>query len=198
MSTDILHHDHHEAETAAKTIFGFWLFIMSDLIMFAAMFISYVVLAKHTAGSIGIKSVASLNYVLVESLFMFAATFAYGLGTVAMKKGKSCGVMFWMIVSLILGLVFAGMQWHLFSALYSHGYTWHKSAFLSVFYLLVGAQWFHLLAGLLWTLVLIIQLPMLKLTTKMQTRLSCLGLFWGFLNIVWICVFTIVFLMGAI
>jgi len=197
MTTDTLtHHEHHAGSIA---VFGFWVFLLSDFILFATLFTSYVVLRNHTFGSIDVRQTAGLSYVLVESLILLTACLTYGFVSSCAKKGQSTGgVLFWLLVTFLLGLAFIGMQVHLLGHIMAAGYSWHNSAFLSIFFLLIAMHGLHLIIGLLWCVVLFLQLMHQGLTPVMKTRLICLGYFWVFLNIIWVFIFTVVFLMGAI
>jgi len=188
----------HQHGINSISTFGFWIFVLSDFILFATLFTSYVVLSPHTYGSIGVRQTAGLNYVFVQALLMLAACLTYGFGIFSMHRNQKGITQFWLLVTFLFGLGFTLMQWHVFSTLYSAGYTWHDSAFLSIFYTLLAAHWFHVIVGLLWTAIIFIQLFLQPLTTTMKTRLTCLGIFWVFLNIIWVVIFTVVYLMGAI
>lgn len=198
MTTAVSHDQHHHEDPSAKVIFGFWLFVLSDSILFCALFITYVLLHGNTFGNIGIQQIASLPYVLAQTLILLASSLTYGLSFAAFARRKKIQVILWLILTFILGLLFALMQFHEFSYLIQHGATWQKSAFLSAFFGLTGIYWFHAIAGLLWMLVLILQFSQRGITTIMGIRITCLGMFWNFLIILWTCIFVIVFLMGAL
>lgn len=190
-------HDHH-VEAADRAIFGFWTFLLSDFIMFAAMFACYVVLQHNTYGSIGIKDIVGLSYVLITGFALLVTSFTYGLSSVAFDRSQKGQTLFWLLVTFAFGLVFILMEWHQFAVLIDSGNTWHKSAFLSIYFTLLGIHWFHVIAALLWAVVVFLQLSAKGLTTVMRTRLTCLGMFFHFLNIIWIFIFAIVYLMGAV
>ena len=196
MSQAIEHHEHHDA--GSKVIFGFWVYIMTDCILFATLFATYAVLRNNTYGAPGIQEITHLPLVLTETLLLLVSTFIYGLGSAAMHKDRLGGVMLALIITFVLGLAFADLEYHQFSALVQMGASWKASAFLSSFFGLVGLHWVHVIVGLVWMLVLMMQLCLQKLSTTMKTRLICLGMFWNFLNILWIFIFTIVYLMGVI
>jgi cytochrome o ubiquinol oxidase subunit 3 len=193
----LAHHEHHE-DTASKVIFGFWIYIMTDCILFASLFATYAVLHNNTYGGPGVQQMATLPFVLLQSLMLLASCFANGLSFVAVQKAAKNQVMFWLVVAFLLGLAFVGLEWQQFSGLIAAGNSWQKSAFLSAFFTLVGVHGLHVVVGLLWMLVLMIQLAMKNLTTTMKIRFTCLNIFLGFLNIMWVFIFTIVYLMGAI
>jgi len=190
-------HDHHHSSDAMD-VFGFWIYIMSDCVLFAAIFAAYAVLYTNTYGAPGIKQLASLPYVFGETMALLASSFTYGMGILAMYKNNKPKVIFWLGVTFLFGITFVTMEVKEFIQMYLEGHSWHASAALSAFYTLVGTHGFHVSMGLLWMLVVIVQLLLYGVTPTMRRRLTYLGLFWAFLDIVWIFVFTIVYLMGVI
>jgi cytochrome o ubiquinol oxidase subunit III len=199
MTTSALSHEHdHHDEPNDKVIYGFWVYIMTDCILFASLFATYAVLRDNTYGSIGIHDIARLPYILVQSLCLLTSGFTYGLALLGLHKGNTKQIYTWLSVTFLLGLAFIGLEYHEFAHLVANGYTWQVSAFLSAFFSLVGIHGLHVCIGLLWIVILMIQLKMRGINGMMKTRFACLGLFWDFLNIMWIFIFTIVYLMGAI
>lgn len=190
-------HDHHH-DTDSMDIFGFWIYIMSDCILFAIIFATYAVVHNNTYGGAGIKELTSLPYVLGETIALLASSFTYGMAILAMYKGLKNKVLGWLMVTFLLGLTFVVMEVNEFVHMYLEGHSWQASAALSGFFTLVGTHGFHVSMGLLWMFILMAQLAKYNLTPVMMKRLTYLGLFWAFLDIVWIFVFTIVYLMGSI
>lgn len=198
MSTNMHAHEHHGNKLLdSKVIFGFWIFIMTDVIMFAALFATYAVLSGNTYGNIGIKQAASLPHILVQTLILLTSAFTYGIASVNSLKAGTNKTMLWLGITLLLGIAFFVMSYQGLAGLASSGHSWQKSAFLSAYFTLIGLQAVHVLAALVWIVILMIQLPMQKLTTTMRTRLACFGLFWDFLVMLWLLIFAIVYLMGA-
>ncbi|MFP8966211.1 cytochrome o ubiquinol oxidase subunit III [Pokkaliibacter sp. CJK22405] len=201
MSSQAMHHDahgdhgHHDA--GAMKVFGFWIYIMTDLIIFATLFATYAVLHTHVADGPDGKEIFELPFVLVETFLLLISSFTSGLAMLAMHKGNKAGVVNWLIVTALLGMGFVGMEVYEFHHLILEGFGPDKSAFLSSFFTLVGTHGLHVTCGILWMLLLIFQISKKGLTDTNNTRLQCLSLFWHFLDIVWICVFTVVYLMGA-
>lgn len=189
-------HEHHDS--GAKAIYGFWVFLLTDLIMFSALFASYAVLRNNTFGSIGIQQVASLSYVFVMTVILIASSFVLGLSLVACKAGSKGLTMFWLLVAFVLTIAFLCMEQHEFAYLIHSGNDWTRSAFLSVFFTLQGMHGFHVLCGLLWIAVLFVQLSYRGTSAVMKTRVACLSMFFHFLNLLWILIFVIVYLMGAV
>lgn len=192
------HDDHHHHNADATDIFGFWIYIMSDCILFATIFATYAVVHNNTYGGPGIKELAGLPYVLGETMALLASSFTYGMAILALYRNRIQQVMAWLIITFFLGLTFVGMEVNEFVHLYLEGHSWQASAALSGFFTLVGTHGLHVSIGLFWMLVMMVQISKYKLSPAIHRRLTYLGLFWAFLDIVWIFVFTIVYLMGAI
>lgn len=191
-------HHHHSHDSESKVVFGFWVFILSDFILFAAIFATYAVLHGNTYGSLGIKQIMHLPSVLVQTIFLLTSALTYGLGVVALNAGNKRAVLLWLGVTFLLGALFIKLELRQFAHLLHSGYSWQTSAFFSSYFTLLGMQAAHLAFGLLWMLIVMVQLAQQDITATMKTRIACLGLFWDFLNILWICIFTLVYLMGAI
>jgi cytochrome o ubiquinol oxidase subunit III len=188
-------HAHHDA--GANAVFGFWIYLMSDCILFASIFATYAVLSPNIAGGPSGREIFELPYVLVETFCLLISSFTYGMAMLAMNKGNQSSVMKWLGVTFLFGLAFIGMEINEFAHLIHEGYGPDRSAFLSAFFTLVGTHGLHVTSGLIWMAVLMVQIVKNGLTAKNGTRLMCLSLFWHFLDIVWICVFTVVYLMGV-
>lgn len=188
-------HEHHDA--GSNAVFGFWIYLMSDCVLFATLFATYAVLSGSVAGGPSGKDIFELPYVLVETFCLLISSFTYGMAMLAMNKGNQSAVMKWLAVTFLFGLAFIGMEVNEFSHLIGEGFGPDRSAFLSAFFTLVGTHGLHVTSGLIWMAVLMVQIVKNGLTAKNGTRLMCLSLFWHFLDIVWICVFTVVYLMGA-
>jgi len=202
MSTEVLHnnHDHHhdhDAEATSKVVFGFWIYIMSDCILFACIFATYVVLHGNTYGGPSGKELFEMPYVLVETFLLLISSFTYGLAMQAMYKANKSQVMMWLAITFLLGLGFICMEINEFHHLILEGNGPNRSAFLSSFFTLVGTHGLHVTCGLIWMVMLMLQLNKHGITAITSRKLSCLSLFWHFLDIVWIFVFTIVYLMGV-
>jgi len=203
MATETLHnasvhhaeHEHHDA--GSNAVFGFWIYLMSDCVLFATLFATYAVLSGNIAGGPSGKEIFELPYVLVETFCLLISSFTYGMAMLAMNKGNQSSVLKWLAVTFLFGLAFIGMEVNEFAHLIHEGFGPDRSAFLSAFFTLIGTHGLHVTAGLIWMAVLMVQVVKYGLTGKNGTRLMCLSLFWHFLDIVWICVFTVVYLMGA-
>jgi cytochrome o ubiquinol oxidase subunit 3 len=187
---------HHDAN--ATDIFGFWIYILSDCLLFASLFAAYAVLHNNTFGGPALKELVSLPYVFGETMFLLASSFTYGLAILSLYKAKRGAVFFWLLITFALGVGFITMEIREFFHLFAEGHTFQTSASLSAFFTLVGTHGLHVSIGLLWMAVMIFQVAKFNVTPAVTRRLTYLGLFWHFLDIVWIFVFTIVYLMGAI
>ncbi|PMB54359.1 Cytochrome O ubiquinol oxidase subunit III [Coxiella-like endosymbiont] len=188
----------YHQDSDVTDIFGFWLYIMTDCILFASLFATFLVL--HHPGAVGpsLKPLIDLPYVLIETLFLLASNFTYCLAMFEISKNQLPLVILWLVFTLILGSGFVIMEVKEFIHLTAEHYAWNVSGATSAFFTLVGSHGFHVTIGLLWILIMIIQLLILKINRNTARRMVYLGLFWNFLDIVWIFLFTIVYLMEAI
>lgn len=202
-------HDHHDHDSSSITIFGFWIYILTDLMIFGCLFAVYATLdpsygvamyfptmldANGQVVAFSAKELFELPFVLVETFVLLFSSITYGFAMIAAHNSKKSQVLLWLFVTFILGAVFIGMEVYEFYHLVHMGNGPTSSATMSAFFTLVGTHGLHVTAGLLWMLVMIAQVAGKGLTNKVNTRLSCLSLFWHFLDIVWICVFTFVYL----
>ncbi len=191
------HHagDHHDE--GPKVTLGFWIYLMSDCILFASVFAGYAVLKDGIAGGPNGKEIFDLPYVAVETALLLISSLTYGLAMISMEANKLKNVIGWLAVTGLCGLGFMGMEIHEFMKLIAEGNGPNRSAFLSAFFALVGTHGIHVTSGLLWMGVMFVHLFRRGLTPANRIRLMQLSLFWHFLDIIWIGVFTIVYLMGA-
>lgn len=200
MSTHINIAKREAEETAAadKTQLGFWIYLMTDSVLFGGLFATYVVLAGNTNGGAGGKELFNLQFVLVETIILLLSSYTIGLAVLSMKRQKIRAVQLWLIITAVLGMAFLGMELTEFGQLVRDGHAWTASAFLSAFFTLVGTHGLHITAGLIWAGVLLWQLRVRGLSQAVTQRLLLFSLFWHFLDIIWICIFTIVYLMGVL
>ncbi len=179
-------------------VFGFWLYIMTDCILFGSLFATFAVLHNHTFGGPSLKELVSLPYVFAESMFLLLSNLTYGFALLRLYKDRTQKMVFWLVLSMILGAGFVGMELYEFVKLVHEGHAWSSSAGMSSFFTLVGTHGLHVTIGLIWMVILTIQTATFGTNGAMKRRFTYLGLFWNFLDIVWIFVFTVVYLMGAI
>lgn len=180
-----------------RTIFGFWVYIMSDAILFASLFAAYGVLHDETFGGPSARQIFSLPYTLGETLLLLTSSFTSGLAGIAAERRSKWGVIAAIVATFFLGLGFVAMEAEEFTTFARAGYGWNRSAFLSSFFTLVGTHGTHVSIGLLWMLFFLSEAWVRGLTPVVIKRLSCLRLFWHFLDVVWIFIFTVVYLMGV-
>lgn len=193
------HHHEHMNEMDSTDVFGFWLYILTDCILFASLFATFLVLNyQGMSGGPLLKNFINLKDVLVETFFLLVSNFTFCLAVLAMYQNKVTKVQFWLALTFLLGAGFVFLEVKEFIHLAEEGFRWDISGQASSFFTLVGTHGFHVSCGLLWILVMIIQLPFIKITRDTKRRMTVLGLFWNFLDIVWIFLFTVVYLMGAI
>ncbi|WWO98081.1 MAG: cytochrome o ubiquinol oxidase subunit III [Candidatus Dasytiphilus stammeri] len=183
----------------ANKVFGFWIYLMSDCILFASLFATYAVLVNGTAdGPMG-KEIFNLPLVLLETACLLLSSVSYGIAMVSISKTSNVTKgMIWLGLTWMLGLCFIYMEMYEFHKLVTENYGPQRSGFLSIFFTLVGTHGLHVISGLVWMVVLIYQLYKRGLTTINITRMECLSLFWHFLDVIWICVFTVVYLIGSL
>jgi cytochrome o ubiquinol oxidase subunit 3 len=185
-------------DTIAIQTFGFWIYLMSDLILFATLFATFAVLGRNYAGGPTGKELFDLPYLLGETLFLLFSSVTYGLVMLAVHGGRKKRVLLGLAVTFLLGLGFVSMEIHEFYGLVAAGHGPDRSAFLSSFFTLVGTHGTHVTFGLIWMAVMIGQVAVKGLTSPVSSRLMRLSMFWHFLDIVWIGIFTIVYLMGVV
>ena len=190
-------HDEHGHAQGGMKVFGMWIYLMSDLVLFGSLFASYAVLSTAYAGGPTGKELFSLPFVMVETFVLLFSSITYGQAVLAMHRQNKQAVLAWLGVTFALGATFIGMELFEFSHLIHEGAGPGTSAYLSAFFALVGTHGLHVASGLLWMAVVMHQVHRRGLTATNVTRISCLSLFWHFLDLVWICVFTFVYLVGA-
>jgi len=192
------HDDHEHHDAGGNTVFGFWVYLMSDCLIFAGLFATYAVLAGATVDGPTAKELFDLRFVLVETFLLLFSSLTFGFAMISAGRRNMTGLYTWLAVTAVFGLGFLAMELYEFNHLIHEGAGPGRSAFLSAFFVLVGTHGLHVASGLLWMAVLVIQIAKNGLTARNTTRLACLSLFWHFLDIIWIGVFTIVYLLGAL
>jgi cytochrome o ubiquinol oxidase subunit 3 len=179
------------------TGYGFWIFILSDIIMFSAFFASYVVLLGHTAGGPSGRDLFDLRSVAMETAFLLASSFTCGLASIAADARNTTWFHIAMAVTFVFGLGFLSLEAREFTSLVARGAGPTRSAFLSAFFTLVGCHGLHVSAGSLWLLTMMAQVFAKGFRADILRRILCFTLFWHALDIIWIAVFTIVYLLGS-
>ena len=179
-----------------KHIFGFWVYLMTDLVIFGVLFAAYAVLQGNTFGGPSGRDLFSLPTALADTLILLTSSFTCGLAMLAAQRGKVDQTIAWLATTFVLGATFLALELSEFSRFVAMGDSWTRSAFLSSFFTLVGTHGLHISVGLLWIVVAIIQLKLRGLTPAITSKITRFSLFWHFLDIVWIFIFTMVYLMG--
>lgn len=180
-----------------STMLGFWLYLMSDCLIFAVLFAVYAVLGRNYAAGPSGADLFDLNLVAINTALLLFSSITYGMAMVGMQARKKAQVLGWLAVTGLLGLGFLSIEIYEFHHLIAHGAGPARSAFLSSFFTLVGTHGLHVSFGCIWLLVLMVQVQQRGLTAPNRRRLMCLSMFWHFLDVVWIGVFTFVYLMGV-
>jgi cytochrome o ubiquinol oxidase subunit III len=176
--------------------YGFWIFLLSDVVMFSALFASYAVLAKATAGGpAGVKLFNQVS-VAIETACLLASSYSCGLMSLAIESRNRLAMYFWAAATAALGAVFLILELREFADMIARGATPQRSAFLSAFFTLVGCHGLHVAAGLIWLIVMMVQVTLRDFRPSVTRRLSCFSLFWHALDIIWVWLFTIVYLLG--
>lgn len=187
--------DHHPEN---GTSLGFWLYLMSDCLIFAALFATYAVVGRNYAAGPAPKDLFDLELVAINTAMLLFSSITYGFAMLEAYKKNVGKTLFWLGVTGLFGAAFIGLELYEFHHLIEAGAGPQRSAFLSAFFTLVGTHGLHVTFGLIWLVVLMVQVRKLGLGAANMRRLTCLSMFWHFLDVVWIGVFSFVYLMGVI
>jgi cytochrome o ubiquinol oxidase subunit 3 len=202
-AVDDVHHEPlstAEAGPAPKRIvvaFGFWIFLLSDIVMFSALFAAYAVLLRSTAGGPTGAQLFNQNNVAIETACLLASSYTCGLMSLAANARRRAGIYFFAVVTFVLGAAFLALEVREFADMIARGATPQRSAFLSAFFTLVGCHGLHVTAGLIWLAVMMAQVAFKGFRAAVERRLLCFALFWHALDIIWVWLFTVVYLMGV-
>lgn len=181
-----------------KTLLGFWIYLMTDCVLFACFFATFIVLRNNTNGGEPASELFSMPFVLAETLILLTSSFVCGLAMLAAQQRDKRQTLLWLGVVAALGVAFLTMELIEFSHLVHDGDSWQRSGFLSAFFALVGTHGLHILVGLIWLGTMIVRLAKVGFTDASLRKLTMFSLFWHFLDVVWIFIFSIVYLLGAI
>ncbi|TWF58626.1 cytochrome o ubiquinol oxidase subunit III [Neorhizobium alkalisoli] len=190
--------DEEHEHSGGATMLGFWIYLMSDALIFASIFAVYGVLSRNYAGGPAPQQLFELPLVALNTAFLLASSITFGVGMQAMEADDKGRTRFWLAITGLLGLAFLGVELSEFASLIAEGATPQRSAFLSAFFTLVGTHGTHVFFGLIWLVTLFVQIGQRGLTADNKRRIMCLSMFWHFLDIIWIGVFTFVYLFGAL
>lgn len=181
-----------------KTTLGFWIYLMTDCVLFASLFATFAVLRGGTAGGPSGAELFDLDFVFIETMLLLASSLTSGLVLVGIRANSKKMIVSMLTLTFILGAGFLGMELYEFGELVHEGHSWQASAFLSAYFTLVGTHGLHIAVGLLWIGVLLYSLWSRGITNAFTKRATMFSMFWHFLDIIWIFIFTIVYLMGAV
>lgn len=190
--------DEHAHPEGSSTMLGFWIYLMSDCLIFAILFATFGVLGANYAAGPAPKDLFDLKLVAVNTAMLLFSSITYGFAMIAMDRGRTSLTQAWLGVTALFGLAFLGIELYEFAHMIHEGATPQRSAFLSSFFTLVGTHGLHVTFGIVWLFTLMAQVAMRGLIEPNRRRLMCLGMFWHFLDVVWIGVFTFVYLMGML
>lgn len=193
---------HGQAHKSAEVpVFGFWVFLMSDLIIFGLLFALYITMANPMgmAGGPGPKDVFNLTSVFIQTMILLTSSVTFGMASLALRHERGRRqIAFWLTITLVLGLAFLALEWRDFAHMFEMGAVPQRSGYLSAFFALVPLHGLHVAVGCFWIVLMMAQMRVFGLVPIVKTRLLRLGLFWHFLDLIWIGVFTIVYLGGMI
>lgn len=185
------------AAAANRTVLGFWIYLMTDCVLFATLFATFAVLRNGTNGGPGGGELFSMPFVLVETMLLLTSSFTCGLALIALHRGQKQAVINWLLVTFALGAAFIGMEVYEFAELAHEGHSWTQSGFLSAYFTLVGTHGIHILVGLLWLSFMLVQIIKRGIAGSTVKRMALFSMFWHFLDVVWIFIFSIVYLWSG-
>ncbi|MCU4118607.1 cytochrome o ubiquinol oxidase subunit III [Variovorax sp. N23] len=190
-----LKEEHHPEN---GTLLGFWLYLMSDCLIFACLFAVYAVVGRSYAAGPSGADLFDLPLVALNTSMLLLSSITYGFAMIEMQKKRMKAVLVWLAITGLFGLAFVSLELYEFQHLIHEGAVPQRSAFLSAFFTLVGTHGLHVTFGIIWLITLMLQVSRHGLTVENRRRLMCLSMFWHFLDVVWIGVFTFVYLMGVL
>jgi cytochrome o ubiquinol oxidase subunit 3 len=190
--------EEHEHPEGHSTMLGFWIYLMSDCLIFAILFASYAVLGGNFAAGPGPKDLFELPLVALNTAMLLFSSITYGFAMLAMQRNQVGQTQLWLAITGLFGAAFLSIELYEFHHLIHIGATPQRSAFLSAFFTLVGTHGLHVTFGIIWLVTLMVQLGKHGLIQANKRRLMCLSLFWHFLDVIWIGVFTFVYLLGML
>jgi cytochrome o ubiquinol oxidase subunit 3 len=180
------------------TLLGFWLYLMSDCLIFACLFATYAVLGRNYAGGPTGSELFNLPLVAANTALLLLSSITYGFAMLEMERNKFRNTLIWLGITALLGSIFLGLELYEFIHLFAEGAGPQRSGFLTVFFTLVGTHGLHVAFGIVWLITLMSQVGLHGITQENKRRVSCLSMFWHFLDVIWIGVFTFVYLMGTL
>lgn len=194
----LVEEDEHHPAGGGSTLLGFWIYLMSDALIFATLFATYGVVSGNYAGGPAPREIFELPLVALNTAMLLLSSITFGMGMIDMESGRVRATQGWLAITALFGLAFISIELYEFASLIAEGATPQRSAFLSAFFTLVGTHGLHVTFGLIWIFVMMIQIGQRGLIAENRRRLICLGMFWHLLDVVWIGVFTFVYLLGVL
>ncbi|MEE3046291.1 MAG: cytochrome o ubiquinol oxidase subunit III [Pseudomonadota bacterium] len=188
--------EEHHPETG--TMLGFWIYLMSDSLIFGILFATYAVIGQNYAAGPAPTDLFDLELVAINTSMLLFSSITYGFAMLQMEKGSIAGTQLWLAITGLFGAAFVGLELYEFHELWSLGATPMRSGFLSAFYTLVATHGLHVTFGIIWLVTLMIQVAKHGLIPANKRRLMCLSMFWHFLDVIWIGVFSVVYLLGVL
>jgi cytochrome o ubiquinol oxidase subunit III len=189
--------DPHQ-DAYSRTVLGFWMYLMTDCLLFATLFCTYAVLHNNTFGGPSSHDIFDLSTAFLETMILLFSSVTCGFAVLSSLRNATKQTIAWLAASFALGASFVAIELTEFTHLVNEGNSWHGSAFLSSFFTLVGTHGLHVSVGLFWMAVMMVQLFLSGITVCTFRRLVVFSMFWHFLDVVWIFIFTFVYLMGVI
>ncbi|AWB43587.1 cytochrome o ubiquinol oxidase subunit III [Paenibacillus sp. CAA11] len=190
-------HDHGHHDPNELKVLGFWFFLISDVILFSVLFATFIVLRNSTAGGPTGEELFNMPGVIAETFILLTSSFTSGLAVLAMNRNQKKQLIGWLIVTAILGAAFIGLEISEFVEMVHEGAAYTTSAFTSAFFTLVGTHGLHVSLGLLWMIGLMIQIGRRGITDTTRGKITVISLYWHFLDVIWIFLLTVVYLMGV-
>lgn len=188
----------HVTEQNNRSELGFWLYLMTDCMLFASLFAIFAVLRSATASGPSGSDIFELPLVLTETIILLVSSLSSGLAILAIKSKRNALGLWLLSVTFALGIAFLVLELSEFSQLISEGSSWQQSAFLSAFFVLVGTHGAHIVVGLIWLGTMMVRVSLGNLTHKSLRQLQLFSMYWHFLDLIWIFIFTIVYLLGVL
>jgi len=189
--------EYQDANQSVK-ILGFWIFLATDMLLFGCLFATYLVLRTHTDGGLTAKQIFDIPGFTAETFLLLTSSFTGGLATLAMRNSSKKMTVTWLAITILLGLGFIGFEVHEFVSNVAQGATMQRSAFLSAFYTLVGTHGSHVSVGIVWMFLTMIQVARRGITKATARKVFVVNLYWHFLDVVWVFIFTVVYLSGVV
>lgn len=186
----------HKDESYSKTVFGFWVYLLSDFVLFGTFLATYLVLRGSTFGGPSAQELLPLSFTLIQTVLILCCSLTSGIADVMAHQSKKTWTIALFGLTFVFGLIFTWMMFSGFSQLIEAGNGWQRSAFLSAYFTLLGTHVLHALFGLLWILVLLPPVILYGIKGRDIRRLTCLRMFWQFLAVVWVVLYTIIYLLG--